>query len=58
MCRIKVRINLGNLIYVFVDTMIIIQAIKHQIKSARSEVRLPSELTFFSDNDELSPSGS
>lgn len=38
--------------------MIIIQAIKHQIKSARSEVRLPSELTFFSDNDELGPSSS
>lgn len=30
----------------------IIQAIIHQIKSARSEVILPSELTFFNDNEE------
>lgn len=50
-CHMKVSINSGNLIYMFVDSMII-QAIMHQIKSARSEVILPSELTFFNDNEE------
>lgn len=32
---------------------IIIQAIMHQIKSSRSEITVLSELTFFSDNNEL-----
>lgn len=42
----------------FVDILNVIQAIMNQIKNARSEVILLSELTFFSDNNELGHSSS
>lgn len=55
---IKISINLRNFIYKFVDILNVIQAIMNQIKNARSEVILLSELTSFSDNDELGHSSS
>lgn len=42
----------------FVDILNAIQAIMNQIKNARSEVILLSELTSFSGNDELGHSSS
>lgn len=54
----KISINLSYFIYKFVDILNAIQAIMDQIKNARNEVILLSELTFFSDNDELGHSSS
>lgn len=55
---IKISINLSYFIYKFVDILNVIQAIMDQIKNARNEVILLSELIFFSDNDELGHSSS
>lgn len=55
---IKISKNLSYFIYKFVDILNVIQAIMDQIKNARNEVILLSELTFFSDNDELDHSNS
>ena len=54
----KVRLEIWETSFMFVDILNVIQAIMNQIKNARSEVILLSELTFFSDNNELGHSSS